>query len=777
MNPVAHSTKIITFYSYKGGTGRSMALANVAWILASNGKRVLILDWDLEAPGIHRYVHPFLQDKELTSSEGIIDFVIDFAAEAATSSGRSSRSKKKPDEWYLPQANILRYASSLDWAFPRNGTLDFVPAGRQGPDYATRVNSFQWKNFYELLGGGIFLEAAKEHMADYDYVLIDSRTGVSDTSGICTVQMPDLLVICFTYNTQSIEGALAVAESADLQRKKPDGKSGLRIFPVPMRVELAEKQKLESARDLAWEKFAPFLWHIPPGEQSRYWGQVEVLYQPFYAFEEVLATFGDKPFQTKSVLSSMEAITNYLTDGAITSFPSLPDEQRNEVLFRYRRRTKPASPKNEWMKFAPSPKELSQEKKWHVFLSYRAQHRSWVLSLYNILRELGYKVFLDQEVLMPGDQLTTRLDEALNASQAGILIWPDATTNADWVAREFAIMERVQAHNKDFQFVPIKLDNSQLPMFANNRIFLDFRDYPDGPNGGMMLRLLYAISGLPLSEEAIMFANQQDEAAMTAAARVAAAIKNNRPERLVQLFEEDELPWRTSSVLGCKAADGLIRLGRLEEAILMLEKIGQRFPKSIRPKQLQALALARQGQEEDLDYAQEILGELYETGERDPETLGIYGRTWMDRYAKSGNPDHLREARDIYVEAFELSPDDYYTGINAASASLLLGSEEDLNLAAWYAQQVQSIVGTEPIKGDYWKTATIAEIALIRKNFEEAGKLYQEAISMARSETGSHLATWTQACRLMDKLQPTAEERAMIKKPFAHLPDYYLDKV
>ena len=40
--------QVITFYSYKGGTGRSMALANVAWILASNGKRVLVIDWDFE---------------------------------------------------------------------------------------------------------------------------------------------------------------------------------------------------------------------------------------------------------------------------------------------------------------------------------------------------------------------------------------------------------------------------------------------------------------------------------------------------------------------------------------------------------------------------------------------------------------------------------------------------------------------------------------------------------------------------------------------------------
>ena len=39
--------KIITFYSYKGGTGRSMTLANVAWILACAGNKLLTIDWDM----------------------------------------------------------------------------------------------------------------------------------------------------------------------------------------------------------------------------------------------------------------------------------------------------------------------------------------------------------------------------------------------------------------------------------------------------------------------------------------------------------------------------------------------------------------------------------------------------------------------------------------------------------------------------------------------------------------------------------------------------------
>jgi len=70
--------RIITFYSYKGGTGRSMAVANVAWVLASNGKRVLTIDWDLEAPGLHRYFRPFLSDPEMAERPGLIDFFFNF---------------------------------------------------------------------------------------------------------------------------------------------------------------------------------------------------------------------------------------------------------------------------------------------------------------------------------------------------------------------------------------------------------------------------------------------------------------------------------------------------------------------------------------------------------------------------------------------------------------------------------------------------------------------------------------------------------------------------
>ena len=149
-------------------------------------------------------------------------------------------------------------------------------------------------------------------MAGYDYVLIDSRTGVSDTSGICTVQMPDTLVICFTPNSQSIEGAGAVAESAHAQRMRPDGTPGLLIYPLMTRVMQGERDRVALAREAARRRFDGLLWHVPANLREAYWGQVFVPHQDFYSFEEVLAVFGDQPGHTNTMLAAMETLAGYV---------------------------------------------------------------------------------------------------------------------------------------------------------------------------------------------------------------------------------------------------------------------------------------------------------------------------------------------------------------------------------------------------------------------------------------------------------------------------------
>lgn len=423
-----------------------------------------------------------------------------------------------------------------------------------------------------------------------------------------------------------------------------------------------------------------------------------------------------------------------------------------------------------WLEYAPKPLPLAVGQQFHVFLSYRSVNRAWVINLYDVLRSQGHEVFLDQCVLSGGSALIGELQKGLKRSRAGVLVWSSAAADSTWVEREYEVMEQM-ADGGDFHFVPIRVDSTPLPPFAARRLFLDFSQYPDGPNGGDLLRLMHAVVGKPLSPEAARFATDQDQAARLATASVQSAIQNGSVPELQRLFTEGGLAWETSAALGCAAAQGCIGLRKNDDAIAMLVQLERRFPNAIRVQQLQAHALSRRAGDGDLEAAQRILGQLYALGNRDPETLGLYARTWMDRYSKSGNLIELRRSRDLYAEAFEGARDDYYTGINAAAKSVLLGSPADLEQGRELATRVQEIVGTTPAKGDYWKTATMGEVQLLQGNCRAAADLYTSAVAMAPTELGSHGSTWLQACRLMAALKPRDEDRALVRQAFAHLPD------
>ena len=72
---------VVTFYSYKGGVGRSFALANVGTLLGRWGFRVLCIDWDLEAPGLPHYFNS-ISRSEATSvlvDDGVSGLVESFS--------------------------------------------------------------------------------------------------------------------------------------------------------------------------------------------------------------------------------------------------------------------------------------------------------------------------------------------------------------------------------------------------------------------------------------------------------------------------------------------------------------------------------------------------------------------------------------------------------------------------------------------------------------------------------------------------------------------------
>jgi cellulose biosynthesis protein BcsQ len=332
--------RIATFYSYKGGTGRSMALANFAWILAASGKRVLAIDWDLEAPGLHRYFRPFLIDPDLFETDGLIDTFWTFAASAlarAPSAERSNESDSAKADGLI-DGTIDDAKRRLNWKFPTGGYVDFVGAGRQGATYSERVNTFDWKRFYEL-GGARMLNLAKAHLrTNYDWVLIDSRTGVSDTAGICTMQLPDIVVTCFTFNRQSIDGVDAVMRSIRAFRSPSVDGSKIKFFPTATRIENAEKRRLEIARSYARGKLAEFLPEQALSRERSYWDDMEISYRPYYAFEEVLSAFGDATGSTRAadtMVAQMEAMAQRVTGDDSLRMPETLEIDRSQVLSKY----------------------------------------------------------------------------------------------------------------------------------------------------------------------------------------------------------------------------------------------------------------------------------------------------------------------------------------------------------------------------------------------------------------------------------------------------------
>ena len=422
----------------------------------------------------------------------------------------------------------------------------------------------------------------------------------------------------------------------------------------------------------------------------------------------------------------------------------------------------PALAVQKWLEFAPLPPELTADKKWHVFLSYRYVNRPWVFQLYDALQQAEFEVFVDQFALVPGDSLSRNLEAALERSARGVIVWSDAYEDSEWCRAEYDSMVAMQMDtHSDFRFVTVNLGEQELPPFARRGLNIDFSGSAEGPRGEGLLRLMYGLVGQPLSNAGVKFAQQLDEETSAELAKIAGAREIGDAERLLELGKGTSLPWLASPLPTCATAEALIDMKRLDVAEAVLKRAALQFPKAIRPRQLRALALAEQRK---WPLAQQVLSELHAAGHRDPETLGIYARTWMDRYKQTHKTLHLRKSRDLYAEAFKLKPQDYYTGVNAASKSLLLGEvEAGQELAA----QVEKLVGAQEVPGDYWKTATAAEVQLIQANYGQAAQLYEIAVLADPEATRKHETTLRQARMLMEKLDTPPLERAKIERVFA----------
>ncbi len=210
----------IAFYSYKGGVGRSLLLANAARFLATLGKGVVALDFDLEAPGLHyKLGAEQLIGGKPASTGGAVPYLV------ATAEGSVS------------PPPLEKHMVSLAVPPGEDGWLTLMPAGpAPHAKYWSALKELGEKLHLSDLSGKGFMALLdlKARIADElkpDYLLIDARTGITELGGLATTILADTVVCMFAANQESLDGTVTVAEALRtaprLKRKK-----SIRVVPV-----------------------------------------------------------------------------------------------------------------------------------------------------------------------------------------------------------------------------------------------------------------------------------------------------------------------------------------------------------------------------------------------------------------------------------------------------------------------------------------------------------------------------------------------------------------
>ena len=232
--------KIFTFYSFKGGVGRSMSMANIAVLIAASGKKVLMVDFDLEAPGLEHFFleHDATLKSKVQESGGVIDLL-----------------QQTPSDWKKCRAEInlkprvwksLAPSTDIDAKSIRLDIMHSGKASRNHEDYTKQVQDLDWTSLYQMHDIGTrFAKLRAEWIEEYDFVFIDSRTGVTDIGDLCTVVLPDRLVMLFVTNNQNINGIGDMYHRVlEEHASQPIPRDKLKVLPVLSRDEFYSEDEL-----------------------------------------------------------------------------------------------------------------------------------------------------------------------------------------------------------------------------------------------------------------------------------------------------------------------------------------------------------------------------------------------------------------------------------------------------------------------------------------------------------------------------------------------------
>lgn len=193
---------VITFYSYKGGMGRSTTLASFAIYLSLKQKKnVFIVDCDLEAPGFNNF---FLKNPaENNQQQGFIEYVMD--------KGTGLTMKDK----------LNLYCSEVGHEFSGEGAIRVMHAGNLNTEKLSVYGELSRNDLDDYVEGlsrldlvhseyalKVFMDLFEDITDVYspDVILIDSKTGISDVMGLTVCSISDMVVGFFRNDTQSLPG-------------------------------------------------------------------------------------------------------------------------------------------------------------------------------------------------------------------------------------------------------------------------------------------------------------------------------------------------------------------------------------------------------------------------------------------------------------------------------------------------------------------------------------------------------------------------------------------
>ncbi len=328
---------IFTFYSYKGGVGRSMALANIAELFYRAGYSVLMVDWDLEAPGLERFFP--VDMSTAVARRGVIDLLLDFKSQMSQELPNVENGPDNAPLPFTPPADVIldiypdenkpgklrtptNTAGQAATVYPnenRPGKLWLLTAGCRSPEkfaaYANAVTTFDWRDFYLNWEGELYFEWLRQQFTNLaDIVLVDSRTGVTEIGGVCTYQLADVVVMLCAANEQNLAGTSELARNftaTEVQAIRHD--RPLNVLIVPSRIERAEGGLLDQFNVRFIEQFQEVATQLPGMDARKLW-QLAIPYVPKYAYTESVAVRESDRASAEDMVKAYTAIYQTLSD-------------------------------------------------------------------------------------------------------------------------------------------------------------------------------------------------------------------------------------------------------------------------------------------------------------------------------------------------------------------------------------------------------------------------------------------------------------------------------